>query len=148
MTTDLNTDFKLTTNPLELMTVYGAADYAANGAIVLMSGMVRQQSGGRPVSYLDYQAYEPMALMIFAQIATHSAEKFPEITRLVIHHRLGKLQVGEVSVLVAVGSPHREAAFNACSYAIAELKQNAPIWKKEYWLDGASSWVNLPYKQK
>lgn len=137
------TDFKLTYASLDILAAHGQADDPENGAVVLMSGMVRNQTQGRLVACLDYQAYEQMALLIFAQIAGDCQQKFPEITRFVIHHRLGKLQVGEISVLVAVGCPHREAAFNACSLAIADLKQNAPIWKKEYWRDGKSSWVNL-----
>jgi len=137
------TDFKLTYDPLDILGVYDAADDSQNGAVVLMSGMVRNQTGGRAVDYLDYQGYDQMALKVFAQIAEDSQSRFPEISCVVIHHRLGKLKVGEISVLVAVGSPHREAAFSACNYAIATLKQNAPIWKKEFWLDGESSWVNL-----
>lgn len=139
-----NTNFKLTFDPLNIAIAYSAAEDEKNGAVVLMSGMVRNQTGGRIVDYLDYQGYEQMALRVFEQIAKDTQATYPEITSVVIHHRLGKLKVGEISVLIAVGSPHREAAFNACSYAIATLKQNAPIWKKEYWLDGESSWVNLP----
>jgi len=140
----VSTDFKLTYDPLNIAIAYSAADDAKNGAIVLMSGMVRNQTGGRLVDYLDYQGYEQMAIKIFAQIAKDMQSMYSEISHVVIHHRLGQLKVGEISVLIAVGSPHREAAFRACSYAIATLKQNAPIWKKEYWLDGESSWVNLP----
>ncbi len=139
----LKTDFKLTFEPLDIAIAYDMADGAENGAVVLMSGMVRNQTGGRAVDYLDYQGYDQMALKVFAQIANESQTKYPEISSVVIHHRLGRLKVREISVLVAIGSPHREAAFSACSYAIATLKQNAPIWKKEYWLDGESSWVNL-----
>ncbi len=133
-------DFKLTFAPLDLLSVYAAADVPNNGAIALMSGMVRNQTGGRSVDYLDYQAYDAMALRVFSQIADDLRQKYP-VHRVVIHHRLGKLHVGEVSVLIAVGSSHRQAAFGACAYAIDTLKQNAPIWKKEYWLDGESSWV-------
>lgn len=139
----LKTDFKLTLEPLDLAIAYKMADGAENGAVVLMSGMVRNQTGGRAVDYLDYQGYDQMALKVFAQIANETQAKHPEISAVVIHHRLGQLKVGEISVLVAIGSPHREAAFSACSHAIATLKKNAPIWKKEYWLDGESSWVNL-----
>jgi molybdopterin synthase catalytic subunit len=139
----LKTDFKLTFAPLEILTAYAAADDTQNGAVVLMSGMVRNQTGGRAVDYLDYQGYDEMALRIFTEIAYACQAKCAEITHVVIHHRFGKLRVGEISVLIAVGSPHREAAFTACSDAIALIKQNAPIWKKEYWLDGQSSWVNL-----
>lgn len=137
-------NFRLTDNVLDVAAVYAIADNARNGAVVLMSGMVRNQTGGRAVDYLEYQAYEPMALEIFQQICDRSRVKFPDITQVVIHHRLGKLKIGEISVLVAVGSPHRAEAFEACRFAIDTLKSDAPIWKKEFWLDGVSSWVNCP----
>jgi molybdopterin synthase catalytic subunit len=91
---------------------------------------------------LEYQAYESMALQVFQNISDRCHAKFPDITQVVIHHRLGKLKIGEISVLVAVGSPHRAEAFDACRYAIDTLKIDAPIWKKEFWVDGVSSWVN------
>jgi molybdopterin synthase catalytic subunit len=131
----------LTTSSLDVAAAYALADQANNGAVVIMSGMVRNQTGGRAVDYLDYQAYEPMALQIFQKIDDRCHDQYPEVTSVVIHHRLGKLQIGEISVLIAVGSPHRAAAFAACQYAIDTLKADAPIWKKEYWLDGDSSWV-------
>ena len=137
-------NFRLTHDALDVASVYAIADKASNGAVVLMSGMVRNQTGGRAVSYLDYQAYESMALQVFQEISDRCHQKFPDITEVVIHHRLGKLKIGEVSVLVAVGSPHRAEAFEACRYAIDTLKVDAPIWKKEFWLDGVSSWVNCP----
>jgi molybdopterin synthase catalytic subunit len=137
-------NFRLTHDALDVAAVYTIADRARNGAIVLMSGMVRNQTGGRAVDYLDYQAYESMALRVFQDISDRCHQEFPDITEVVIHHRLGKLKIGEISVLVAVGSPHRTEAFEACRYAIDTLKIEAPIWKKEFWLDGVSSWVNCP----
>lgn len=137
-------NFRLTYDVLDVSAVYTIADSARNGAIVLMSGMVRNQTGGRAVDYLDYQAYELMALQVFQDISDCCLVKFPDVTEVVIHHRLGKLKIGEISVLVAVGSPHRAEAFEACRYAIDTLKVDAPIWKKEFWLDGVSSWVNCP----
>jgi molybdopterin synthase catalytic subunit len=118
-------------------------DDSANGAVVIMSGMVRDNSEGRAVRYLDYQAYEPMALRVFHQIAAQIRQQWPRVTHVVIQHRIGKLAVGEISVLVAVGCPHRAEAFAACQFAIDTLKHNAPIWKKEVWQDGASSWVSI-----
>lgn len=134
-------NFRLTYEPLDMAAVYAIADNPRNGAVVLMSGMVRNQTGGKAVDYLDYQAYDSMALQVFQDISDRCFVKFPDITQLVIHHRLGKLKIGEISVLVAVGSPHRSEAFAACHYAIDALKTDVPIWKKEFWLDGASSWV-------
>lgn len=118
-------------------------DDSANGAIVVMSGMVRDNTEGKGVVALEYQAYEPMALEIFRQIAAQIRQTWTDVTRVAIHHRTGKLHVGEISVLVAVGCPHRSEAFAACQFAIDTLKHNAPIWKKEHWQDGSTSWVSI-----
>lgn len=129
--------------PLLLEEVYASADDPGNGAIVVMSGMVRNQTDGKPVVALEYQAYEPMALQVFRQIAADIRSKWSDVNRVVIHHRVGRLQIGEISVLVAVGCPHRSEAFAACQYGIDTLKHNAPIWKKEHFGDGSSSWVSI-----
>lgn len=129
--------------PLSLEEVYALADDPGNGAVVVMSGMVRNQTDGKPVVALEYQAYEPMAIQVFRQIAAEIRQTWPDVNRVVIHHRIGRLQIGEISVLVAVGCPHRSEAFAACRYAIDMLKHNAPIWKKEHWSDGSSSWVSI-----
>jgi molybdopterin synthase catalytic subunit len=134
-TTSSKDNFRISFAPLSLDEVYHLADDPANGAIVMMSGTVREQTAGKSVICLDYQAYEPMALAIFSQIATSIRQQWPDTNRVVIHHRTGKLQIGEISVLVAVGCPHRQEAFAACNYAIDTLKHNAPIWKKEYIVD-------------
>ncbi|BAZ66224.1 MAG: molybdenum cofactor biosynthesis protein MoaE [Pelatocladus maniniholoensis HA4357-MV3] len=135
--------FAITFAPLLVEEVYQLASDPANGAIVVMSGTVRNQTDGKPVIALEYQAYEPMTLRVFYQIATEIRQKWTDVNRVVIHHRIGHLQIGEISVLVAVGCPHRSEAFEACRYAIDTLKHNAPIWKKEHWQDGSSSWVNI-----
>ncbi|NJK48946.1 molybdenum cofactor biosynthesis protein MoaE [Candidatus Gracilibacteria bacterium] len=143
-TTQSNSDnFRISFAPLSLEEVYSLADSPANGAIVMMSGTVRQQTEGKPVLYLEYQAYEPMALNIFHQIAAEIRQRWMDVNHVIIHHRIGKLEVGEISVLVAVGCPHRAEAFEACQYAIDTLKHNAPIWKKEFWEDGSSNWVSI-----
>ncbi len=135
--------FALTFAPLSLEEVYALADDPGNGAVVVMSGMVRNQTDGKPVVALEYQAYAPMAVAVFGQIAASIRSTWPDINRVVLFHRTGRLQIGEISVLVAVGSPHRREAFEACQYAIDTLKHNAPIWKKEHWADGSSSWVSI-----
>ncbi|HCF29220.1 MAG TPA: molybdopterin synthase [Cyanobacteria bacterium UBA11049] len=135
--------FAITFAPLSLEEVYALADHPGNGAISLMSGMVRNQTDGKSVVALEYQAYEPMAVKVFEQIAADIRAQWPAINRVVIHHRTGRLEIGEISVLVAVGCPHRSEAFAACKYAIDTLKHNAPIWKKEHWEDGSSSWVSI-----
>jgi molybdopterin synthase catalytic subunit len=136
-------NFSITFAPLSLGEIYSLADDSANGAVVVMSGTVRNQTDGKSVVALEYQAYEPMALRVFEMIAADIRNRWPEVNRVVIHHRTGRLQIGEISVLVAVGCPHRSEAFAACKYAIDTLKHNAPIWKKEHWADGSSSWVSI-----
>lgn len=138
-----NDSFAITFAPLSLEEVYALADDAANGAVVVMSGMVRNQTDGKAVIALEYQAYQPMALGVFTQIAAEIRKTWSDVNRVVIYHRTGRLKIGEISVLVAVGCPHRSEAFAACQYAIDTLKHNAPIWKKEHWGDGSSSWVSI-----
>ena len=135
--------FRISFAPLSLEEVYGLADDPSNGAIALMSGTVRQETEGKAVRYLEYQGYERMALLIFQEIAAHIRQKWPQTNRVVIPHRIGKLKIGEISVLIAVGCPHRGEAFAACRYGIDTLKHNAPIWKKELWADGSGTWVSM-----
>lgn len=111
----------------------------ADGAVVVFDGIVRDHSGDRRTLYLDYEAYEPMALAKMREIVAELHARF-EIDAVAIVHRLGRLQIGETSVLIAVSSPHRTAAFDACRHAIEGLKRTVPIWKKEYFADGAV-WV-------
>ena len=107
-----------------------------DGAIVTFDGFVRNESHGRPTLYLDYEAYEPMALAKMKEIGQLLHEKF-SIHRVAIVHRLGCLHIGETSVFIAVSAPHRAAAFDACRFAIDTLTRTVPIWKKEYFQDGA-----------
>lgn len=108
-----------------------------DGAVVVFDGFVRNSFKGRRTLYLEYEAYEPMALAKMREIGAQIRAKFP-IHRLAIVHRLGRLEIGETSVLIAVSSPHRHAAFDACHYAIDTLKRAVPIWKKEYFAGGAN----------
>lgn len=107
-----------------------------NGAIVTFDGSVRNQSHGRRTLYLEYEAYEAMALTKMKEIALELHERFA-IDRVAMAHRLGRLEIGETSVFIAVSAPHRPAAFEACRFAIDTLKRTVPIWKKEYFADGA-----------
>lgn len=136
-------NFAITFAPLDLGQAYALTDDPGNGAVVLMSGTVRNQTDGKPVSSLEYQAYEPMALNVFKQLAQQIRQQWSDVNRVVIHHRTGHLTIGEISVIVAVGCPHRGEAFAACQYAIDNLKHQAPIWKKEHWEDGSSEWVSI-----
>jgi MoaE-MoaD fusion protein len=107
-----------------------------DGAVVTFDGCVRNHSQGRRTLYLDYEAYESMALGKIREIAEQIHEKFA-IHRVAIAHRLGRLDIGETSVFIAISSAHRPAAFDACRFAIDTLKRTVPIWKKEYFEDGA-----------
>jgi len=139
----INDSFGIHFAPLFLTDIYAQVDDPSNGAVVVMSGTVRNQTDGKAVICLEYQAYEPMALQVFYQIAADIRQKWSDVNRIVIYHRIGRLQIGEISVLVAVGCPHRAEAFVACQYAIDRLKHQAPIWKKEHWQDGSSTWVSI-----
>ena len=107
-----------------------------DGAIVTFDGFVRNQSHNRTTLYLDYEAYESMALTKMRGIAAELHEKY-RIHRVAIVHRLGRLEIGETSVFIAVSAPHRADAFDACRFAIDTLKRTVPIWKKEHFEDGA-----------
>ena len=107
-----------------------------DGAIVTFDGFVRKQSHNRPTLYLDYEAYESMALAKMREIGVQLHEKY-HIHRVAMVHRLGRLEIGDTSVFIAVSAPHRAAAFDACRFAIDTLKRTVPIWKKEYFADGA-----------
>jgi len=107
-----------------------------DGALVIFDGMVRNNSRGRRTLYLVYEAYEEMTLQQMRELASKAIEDFP-IRDVAIVHRLGRIEVGESSVLIAVASAHRAAAFDACRWLIDTLKKTVPIWKKEYFEDGA-----------
>lgn len=109
---------------------------SADGAVVTFDGSVRNQSHNRRTLHLDYEAYESMAVAKMHEIAAAARAQFA-IDRVAIAHRLGRLQIGETSVFIAVSAPHRPAAFDACRFLIDTLKKTVPIWKKEFFEDGA-----------
>ncbi len=109
---------------------------AHDGAVVTFDGCVRNHSHSRATLYLEYEAYEPMALEKMKEIAASLHTLFA-IDSVAIAHRLGRLEIGETSVFIAVSAPHRKAAFEACRHAIDTLKKTVPIWKKEFFADGA-----------
>jgi len=109
---------------------------AEDGAVLIFEGVVRNQTRGRKTVYLDYEAYEEMALQQMESLAAQALGQF-QIRDLAIVHRLGRLEIGEASVLIAVASSHRAAAFDACRWVIDTLKRTVPIWKKEHFEDGA-----------
>ena len=132
--------FKITSDGIELGDVIRAVEAGDAGAIVHFLGVVRNNTEGREVSYLEYEAYPPMAEKKMAEIAQEIHEKWG-LDRVAMIHRVGRLEIGEVSVAVAVASPHRKEAFEACHYAMNRLKQIVPIWKREVWTDGEEEWV-------
>ena len=111
-----------------------------DGAACVFVGVVRNANGGRGVRYLEYEAYEEMALPLMQEIEREARAKWP-VSDLRIAHRLGRIEIGEASVVVAAASPHRAEAFAACRYAIDTLKARVPIWKKEFYADG-SVWLD------
>jgi molybdopterin synthase catalytic subunit len=111
------------------------------GAVVTFLGTVRALTDGRQTTALDYEAYPAMAEKKMAEIESETRQHWP-VGEIVMIHRLGHLEVGDVSVGVAVSCPHRGDAFEACRYAIDRLKEVVPIWKKENWADGSSEWVH------
>jgi molybdopterin synthase catalytic subunit len=110
-----------------------------SGGIDVFIGTVRNATKGKPVIHLEFEAYEKMAVNEMGKIAAQAFEKWP-IQKILIHHRTGVLQIGEIPVIIAVSAAHRDAAFDACRYLIDTLKQTVPIWKKEIFEDG-EVWV-------
>jgi len=131
--------FELTNEPLDVGAIARRVVPAECGATVTLDGYVRQFTEGKETLYLVYEAYEPMALREIKKLIIKACEQF-EISNVGIVHRLGKLEIGETSVVISVATPHRRAAFEACEWLIKELKRTVPIWKKEFYADG-EVWV-------
>jgi MoaE-MoaD fusion protein len=127
---------ELVSEPIDMAALARHVRAPEDGATVTFDGYVRNQSHNRATLYLDYEAYESMALAKMREIGAQLHEKY-RIHRVAMVHRLGRLQVGETSVFIAVSASHRAAAFDACRFAIDTLKRTVPIWKKEYFEDGA-----------
>jgi molybdopterin synthase catalytic subunit len=136
--------FRVTAGSLDASAVAQIVASPDCGAIATFVGIVRDEHGGRRVLWLEYEAYEPLAIKAFARIDEEAGERWPSIA-LAIHHRIGRLEIGEASVVIAAASPHRPEAFAACRYAIERIKQIAPIWKHEHfeggdvWIEGATA---------
>ena len=126
----------LVRQPIEAAAIAAAIREPADGAIVVFDGIVRNQTRGRRTLFLDYTAYEPMALQQMEQLAQQALASYA-VRAVSLVHRLGRLEIGETSVFIAVASAHRAAAFDACRWLIDTLKKTVPIWKKEYFEDGA-----------
>ncbi len=132
-------DFRLTEQPLSLDAVVREVHRDDAGAVATFLGTVRNRSRGRSVLYLEYEAYEGMAQETMAELARELAERH-ELLAVAIHHRVGRVEIGEPSVAIAVSSPHRAAALAACKEAIDTLKGTVPLWKKEVY-EGGEEWI-------
>ncbi|MGA3293469.1 MAG: MoaD family protein [Candidatus Acidiferrales bacterium] len=139
--------FQLVREPIQPREIVEGLKAPEDGAVVVFDGFVRNNFKGRQTLYLDYEAYEAMAYAKMREIGAEIRAQFP-IHRLAIVHRLGRLEIGETSVLIAVSSPHRGAAFDACRYVIDTLKRTVPIWKKEYFVGGAVWADGEPFPQE
>jgi molybdopterin synthase catalytic subunit len=131
--------FEITREPLDPAPLVAAVRRDESGAVALFYGVVRNENLGRAVLYLEYDAYPKMAVKKMREVADEVLARYL-ITDIGILHRIGRLEIGETSLLVAVSSGHRKEAFEACHYAVDRIKQIVPIWKKEVWEDG-SAWI-------
>lgn len=131
---------ELTGEPIDVAAALTSAESDAAGAVNAFIGTVRNQSTGKKVVRLHYEAYDPMALKQLRLVAEQAQEKWPMLQKVTVVHRKGTLAIGDVAVVVAVSTPHRAESFAACQFIIDTLKQVVPIWKKEEYEDGAV-WV-------
>jgi molybdopterin synthase catalytic subunit len=140
--------FAVTHEPLDPAPLVEAVRRDESGAVALFYGVVRNENLGRNVQYLEYDVYPEMALKKMREVAEEVRVKYP-VTGIGVLHRVGRLEIGETSLLVAVSSAHRVAAFEACHFAVDRIKQIVPIWKKEVWEDG-EAWIegHVPGSEK
>lgn len=129
----------LVLDPLIAAVIDRADATGSDGAVATFLGLVRNHNVGRRVQYLEYEAYEPLAVRGFERISAEVAERWPDV-RLALHHRIGRIEIGGASVAIAAASPHRGHAFSACRYTIERVKQIVPIWKREFF-DGGDVWI-------
>ena len=127
--------------PIDPGSVLGRVASREDGAVLLFLGVVRDHADGRSVRGMRYDAYEEMAADVLAEIASEASERLGT-DRVAVVHRVGELEIGEVSVAFAVSSPHRAEAYDASRYVIEEIKKRLPVWKKEHYVDGAAEWVD------
>ena len=142
--------FEIINQPIDVEQVRQKVMNRNAGAITLFIGTVREITNGKKTLHLEYQAYPAMAIKMFEQIAKEIQEQWPEAI-VAITHRVGRLDISDIAVVIAVSSPHRKVAYMANEYAIDRIKQIVPIWKKEHWEDG-TEWIgdqleNIPYPQ-
>ena len=127
--------------PLDAQRALNACGRGANGAIDLFVGQVRNLNEGREVNAVSYDLHRALCEQTFRQICTEAAETFGPHLDYYLAHRHGRLEIGEASVIAAVGAPHRDEAFQGCRFMIEQMKRRAPIWKQEHYVDGDSEWL-------
>ncbi len=137
--------YQVTDQPLSEAALTAAVAHPEAGGIVVFSGVVRNETGGRPVKFLEYEAHAPMAEAKMREIGKAVRARWPSVKQVAMVHRVGRLEIGEASVMVAVSAAHRREAFEACRFAIDRLKESVPVWKKEHFEDG-EVWVGLQSK--
>lgn len=137
--------FEIINEPIQIDTIIQKVTRAEAGAITTFIGTVREWTNRKRTLYLRYQAYVPMAIKMLAKIGEEIDEKWPN-TKIAITHRIGHLDISDIAVVIAVSSPHRDAAYEANQYAIERIKQLVPIWKKEQWESG-ESWIGDQLEQ-
>lgn len=131
----------LTHESIDISAVLESVRSPAAGAVVLFLGTTREMTDGRQTRWLNYEAYAPLAEKLLAELISQAQQRWP-LVACSVAHRLGRVEVGEVSVAIAVSSAHRQAAFEAGQWLIDRLKESVPIWKEEHWADGTSQWVH------
>jgi molybdopterin synthase catalytic subunit len=131
--------FRVGSEPLDPLDIVASVSGPDRGAVVTFIGNVRDHNAGRQVRHLEYEAFEPLAVKSFEQIAREAGDRWPSVS-LAIHHRIGRIEIGESSVVIAAASPHRADAFAASRYAIERIKQISPIWKHEHF-EGGAVWI-------
>jgi len=136
----VKSSIKISSDCLNIQTCYDFVQDPTCGGIALFVGTVRNRTKGKKVTLLDFSTYKAMAIKEMEKIADMALTNF-DILKIAIHHAEGALQIGDIPVIIAVSSPHRKAAFEACQFAIDTLKETVPIWKKEHFEDG-EVWVN------
>lgn len=132
------------TAPVDVDALVALVGADGDGAVVTFAGLVRDHNQGRRVHFLEYESYAPLAVRALQQIVDEAKQLWPS-ARVAVHHRIGRLEIGETSIVIAAASPHRGDAFAACRYTIERVKQIVPIWKREHfdggdvWLEGATA---------
>ena len=136
--------FAVSTTALDSTALQALVSAPEHGALVIFAGVARNNFAGRATAFLEYEAFEPMAIQIFEQLAAEAQQRFA-VGSVAIHHRVGTLKIGETAVIIAVGSAHRQAAFSAAAYIMDRIKEVAPIWKCEHWADGTAEWIGAEH---